>query len=785
MRKTKRNSVLTILVFILVLALGAFTTVQGLGKHHIGKAENIILGLDLAGGVSITYRITDENPTAQEISDTKTRLQQRADVYSTDSSVYQEGTDRFSIEIPGVSDANKILQDLGKPGALEFMDEENYQKYASGEEYETVLTGSDVKNAAAAIDNSGTVQEYVVQLAFTDEGTKKFADATTANVGKRIYIIYDGEVASAPTVQQAITGGSAVINGMSDDEEANQLAETIRIGALPLSLEELRSNEVGATLGQDALATTLKAGAIGMCLVAVIMVVLYLLPGFVSVLALCAYVVLMLLCLNGFNASLTLPGLAGIVLSIGMAVDANVIIFTRIKEELGAGATVKSAIDSGFDKAASAILDSNITTLIAAVVLYIMGIGSIKGFALTLGIGIVLSMFTALFVTKHLLKAIYNLGATNPKLYGSKKEPKVGGFVKFSKVAYTISIIAVLAGLIALPIFKNKTGSTLNYSLEFTGGTSMTVDFEDHYDLARAESEILPVICEAAGISDADVQVQNVQDSNEIVFKSPELSVDQRDAVETALEDQFKVKEFNVESISSTISGEMQRNAIVSVVIATILMLIYIAFRFSDVKFGAAAVVALLHDVLVVFAVYSIGRLSVGNTFIACMLTIVGYSINATIIIFDRIRENLVIMNGKGETYENIVNTSISQTLTRSIYTTLTTFVMIFMLYLMGVTSIKDFALTLMCGLICGAYSSVCITGPLWYTFKTNGGKKEKNAGAKKVSKKQAPVSSQVTEDTESANEVSEDGTANSASGGSTNKNRSNKKKKSGKKRKK
>lgn len=734
MRKSKRNSVLTILVFLFALALGAYTTVQGLGKHEIGKAENIILGLDLAGGVSITYQITDENPTAQEISDTKTRLQQRADVYSTDSSVYQEGTDRFSIEIPGVSDANKILQDLGKPGALEFMDEDNYQKFAAGQEYETVLTGSDVKNASAAIDNSGTVQEYVVQLAFTDEGTKKFADATTANVGKRIYIIYDGEVASAPTVQTAITGGNAVINGMENDEEANQLAETIRIGALPLSLEELRSNEVGATLGQDALSTTLKAGAIGMGLVAIIMIVLYLLPGFVSVLALCAYVILMLLCLNGFNASLTLPGLAGIVLSIGMAVDANVIIFTRIKEELGAGATVKSAIDSGFNKAASAILDSNITTLIAAVVLYIMGIGSIKGFALTLGIGIVLSMFTALFVTKHLLKAIYTLGATNPKLYGSKKEPKVGGFVKLSKVTFTISIIAVLSGLIALPIFKSKTGSILNYSLEFTGGTSMTVDFEDHYDLAKAESDILPVICEAAGISDSEVQVQNVQDSNEIVFKTPELKVDQRDAVETALEDQFKVKEFNVENISSTISGEMQRNAIVSVIIATILMLIYIAFRFSDVKFGAAAVLALLHDVLVVFAVYSIGRLSVGNTFIACMLTIVGYSINATIIIFDRIRENLVIMNGKGETYENIVNTSISQTLTRSIYTTLTTFVMIFMLYLMGVTSIKDFALTLMCGLICGAYSSVCITGPLWYMFKTKAGKNEKNAGSKKNS---------------------------------------------------
>lgn len=732
MKKVKRNSVLTLIVFVIALALGTYTTVQGLGKHHIGKAENIILGLDLAGGVSITYEIEEDNPTEQEIDDTVDRLQQRADTYSTDSNVYKEGSNRISIEIPGVTDANEILEEMGKPGALEFLDEDNYAKFAAGEEYEVVLSGSDIKNAGAAIDNSGTVKEYVVELAFNDEGTKKFADATTANIGKRIYIIYDGEVASAPTVQSAITGGSAVINGMADDEEAERLAQTIRIGALPLTLKELRSNVVGATLGKDALSTSLKAGAVGIAIVAVIMIAVYLLPGVISVFALIAYVVLTLLCLNGFNASLTLPGLAGIVLSIGMAVDANVIIFTRIKEEIGAGTSVKSAIDVGFNKALSAILDSNITTLIASVVLYIMGTGTIKGFALTLGIGIVLSMFTALFVTKNLLKAVYTLGLKNPKLYGSKKDSKVQNYVKFSRIAYIISFVAIAAGLVALPVFKNKTGSALNYNLEFTGGTSMTVNFEDYYDLDAAESKILPVIAEAADISDSRIQVQNVKGTNEIVFKTAELKVAQRDAVEEALRTNFKVKEFAIENISSTISGEMQRNAIVSVLIATILMLIYIAVRFSDVKFGAAAVIALLHDVLVVFAIYSIGRLSVGNTFIACMLTIVGYSINATIIIFDRIRENLVTMKGKGETYANIVNTSISQTFTRTIYSSLTTFVMVFVLYIMGVTSIKEFALTLMSGIVCGAYSSVCITGPLWYLFKTKLGKDEKNSGNKK-----------------------------------------------------
>lgn len=736
MKKLKRNSILTIVVFILALAFGSYTTVKGLGEGKIGKAENIVLGLDLAGGVSITYQIKEDNPSEQDIQDTIMRLQQRADVYSPDSSVYKEGSNRINIEIPGVTDANKILEELGKPGALEFLDEKEFQKFSTGQKYEPLLTGSDVKNAGAAIDNSGTVKEYVVELAFSKEGTKKFADATTANVGKPLYIIYDNQVVSAPNVQGPITGGSAVINGMEDAEEAEHLAQTIRIGALPLTLEELYSKEVGATLGKDALSTTLKAGAIGLLIVAVIMVVLYLLPGFIAVAALIAYVVLMLLCLNGFNASLTLPGLAGIILSIGMAVDANVIIFTRIQEELGKGATVKNAIDSGFNKALSAILDSNITTLIAAVVLYIMGVGSIKGFALTLGIGIVLSMFTALFITKRLLKAVYALGLQSPKLYGSKKEAKVINYVKFSRIAYVLSFVAIVAGIVALPVFKNKTGSPLNYSLEFTGGTAMTVDFKEYYDLEEAEKNILPVIAETVGVSKADIQVQNVKGSNKIVFKTSELKVSQRNAVEKALKDKFGVKEFNIENISSTISGEMQRNAIISVLIATALMLLYIAVRFSDIKFGAAAVIALLHDVLVVFAVYAIARLSVGNTFIACMLTIVGYSINATIIIFDRIRENLVEMRDKNTTYEMVVNTSISQTFTRTIYTSLTTFVMVLALYIMGVTSIKEFAFTLMCGIVCGAYSSVCITGPLWYMLKTKGGKIEKNTKIKKKVKK-------------------------------------------------
>ena len=724
----KKSKAAVILAVILVVLTGmtwyAGTIVSTVG---VGASRNIKLGLDLAGGVSITYKAVDKNPSAEDMKDTVYKLQKRVEKYSTEASVYQEGSDRISIEIPGVSDANTILEEMGKPGSLEFQTSDG----------QTILSGSDIKDAQPKTytDDKGQKQN-VVALTLTDEGTKKFADATQANLGKSIPIVYDGETISSPTVQSVISDGNAQITGMESYEAADELASTIRIGSLSLELKELNSKVVGAQLGTSALSGSLMAAVIGLVLVILFMIVMYRISGFASGIALILYSALMVWALWIFDITLTLPGIAGIILSIGMAVDANVIIFTRIKEELGKGASVKSAIDAGFDKALSAILDGNITTLIAAVVLYIMGIGSIKGFALTLGIGIALSMFTALFVTKHLLKAVFTLGLQSPKLYGAKKEPKVRGYVKFSKVAYTISIIAIAAGLIALPVFKSKTGSTLNYSLEFTGGTSMTVNFEERYDLAKAESDILPVIAKAANISEADVQVQNVQNSNEIVFKTSELSNDQREAVQAALEDNFKIKEFNMENISSTISSEMQRNAIVSVLIATILMLIYIAIRFSDVKFGAAAVVALLHDVLVVFAVYSIGRLSVGNTFIACMLTIVGYSINATIIIFDRIRENMVTMSK--DNYATIVDTSISQTLTRTIYTSLTTFVMVFVLYIMGVTSIKEFALTLMCGIVCGAYSSVCITGPLWYMLKTKMGKQDKNTGSKKIAKKKA-----------------------------------------------
>ena len=683
--------------------------------------NDIKLGLDLAGGVSITYQAKEENPTAEDMSDTIYKLQQRVQNYSTEAEVYQEGSNRINVDIPGVSDANAILEELGKPGSLIFVDEAG----------QTILNGNQVATAKPVITDENGIKKYMVDLTFTDDGKTVFADATTKNVGKRIAIIYDGKIYSNPVVNEPITQGQCQISGMTSYEEAETLASTIRIGSLSLELEELRSNVVGAKLGQEAISTSLKAGAIGFGIVAVFMIIVYLVPGLAAVIALSLYVGLILILLSAFSVTLTLPGVAGIILSIGMAVDANVIIFTRIKEEIGLGKTVQSAIKSGFNKALSAIIDGNVTTLIAAGVLFWRGSGTVKGFASTLAIGIVLSMITALFITKFILNALFNLGFQDPKFYGTKTDKKTIDFLGKRKIWFAVSLLVIVIGLGGLVVNKTQTGDILNYSMEFKGGTSTNVTFNEDMSLEDISSKVVPVVENVTG--DAQVQTQKVAGTNEVIIKTKTLSVEERQNLDQAMVDNFGVEaeKITAESISGAISKEMKQDAFIAVIIATICMLLYIWFRFKDIKFAGSAVLALLHDVLVVLTFYSLLKWSVGSTFIACMLTIIGYSINATIVIFDRIRENLKV-NSKMELSE-IVNLSITQTFTRSINTSLTTFIMVFVLFILGVSSIREFALPLMVGIVCGTYSSVCITGSLWYvmTIYKNKHMEEKRAAEK------------------------------------------------------
>ena len=686
------------------------------------------------------------------MKDTIYKLQKRVEQYSTESSVYQEGDDRINIEIPGVSNANEILDELGQPGSLYFIAQtgsdgtpnyeqvnstgdaaKDYQLKKSLEELEAdgslVLTGSDVKSAKAeTMENQTTkAKENIVSLVFTKDGTKKFADATTKafEAQESIGIYYDGSFVSVPNVNNAIENGEAQITGSMSFEEADALASTIRIGGLKLELEELRSNVVGAQLGEQAISTSLKAGAIGLAIVFLFMIFVYYLPGLASGLALLIYTELVIVILNAFNVTLTLPGIAGIILGIGMAVDANVIIFARVKEEMERGKSVRNALKTGFQKAMSAIVDGNVTTLIAAAVLWVKGSGTVKGFAQTLAIGIIVSMFTALVITRMIIYAFYAVGLRSEKLYyrPRKKERTTIPFLAKRKLFIGISLVVIIAGVAFMGVNASRGKGAFAYSLEFQGGTSTNVTFNKDYSIDEIDKEIVPILEEVTG--DANVQTQKVAGTNQVIIKTVTLDLAKREALNKALVDNFGVDESKItaENISSTVSNEMRQDAIIAVIVATICMLLYIWFRFKDIRFATSAVTALLHDVLVVLTFYAIARIAVGNTFIACMLTIVGYSINATIVIFDRIREELRLKT-KTTDLEEVVNKSITWTLTRSIYTSLTTFVMVAVLFVMGVSSIKEFAAPLMVGIICGAYSSVCITGALWYIMKTKIGKK-------------------------------------------------------------
>ena len=756
MKRMKKGQGVAWLAVLLICLVGlgyfAYTIIVGTAR---GEGNQIKLGLDLDGGVSITYQVVGDTPTTEELNDTVTKLSQRiendlgAESSTTEASVYPVGDDRITVEIPGVTDANEILEQLGKPGALYFIRQTddagntNYSYDATTGQYKlnydlqtleengsVVLSGSDIKDASAAYQSTSSTgaQQPVVELQLNDSGTEAFAEATTAaaEAGQTIGIYYDGQFVSVPTVNEAITEGQCVISGMSSYEEAEQLASYIRIGGLDLQLEELQSEIVGAQLGQDALDTSFLAAAVGLIVVMVFMIAVYRIPGVAAALALALYTELMLAILSLYDITLTLPGIAGIILSIGMAVDANVIIFARIQEEIADGGTVATAIDTGFHKALSAILDGNITTLIAAAVLGIFGSGTVKGFAITLALGVILSMFTALVITRIFMNAFYAVGMRKEKLYGKPWKVPHFDFVGHRKIFFTISGVVIVAGFIGMAVFAARGDGELNYSLEFMGGTSTTVTFDRDYTIDEIDEQIVPVVSEVTG--DNDIQTQKVDGTNQVIIKTRSLELEERQELETALEEHFGVTTRDIQSqnIGSAISSEMRTQSVVAVVIAAFFMLLYIWFRFKDIRFAGSAILALVHDVLCVLTLYVLVRISVGGTFIACMLTIIGYSINDTIVTFDRIRENRkALVKETPGALKTLVNDSITQTLSRTINTSLTTVVMVISLLIFGVSTIRDFALPLMAGILVGTYSSICLASGMWYMMRVRVLKKE------------------------------------------------------------
>ena len=752
-RLKKGQGIAWLVAFVVILGLlgyYAFTVLTGtVAKND----DSLKLGLDLDGGVSITYEAVGKTPTDEQMADTILKLQQRIEndlgeeSSTTEANVYRVGEDRITVEIPGVSDANALLEELGTPGTLYFIAQkdnegnENYsygtlengeQGYVLNYDIQTLIdngsvicTGKEVTAAQgrARDDQTTGATKYVVTLQFNDEGTKAFGDATTvaAIAGETIGIYYDGEFVSVPKVNEAITSGNCEISGMSSMDEAEKLASYIRIGGLDIELQELESQVVGAQLGADALRTSLIAAGVGLVLVMVFLIIMYLVPGVVASLALALYTAMLIGILKAFDITLTLPGIAGMILSIGMAVDANVIVFARIREEIKSGRPVISAIETGFSKALSAILDGNITTLIAAAVLGILGSGTVKGFAITLALGVCLSMFTALVITRIIMNSFYALGVRSPKAYGKAKEPTKFNFVGRKAIFIAISVVIIAAGFVTMGVNKATSGKGLNYSLEFLGGTSTTVDFNETYSLADLDAKVVPEIADTLGISAGSIQTTTVDGSNQAIFKTRTLTLEERTTLNEMFESKYSVTEDSItsQSIGSTISGEMRSQSTIAVIVAVLCMLVYIWFRFKDIRFASSAIFALIHDVLIVLALYAFARISVGSAFIACMLTVIGYSVNDTIVVFDRIRENhKAIRTENAETLTELCNDSLAQTLSRSISTSITTAIMVLMLLILGVSSIREFALPLLAGVIAGTYSSIFIATQLWYILK-------------------------------------------------------------------
>ena len=745
MKRMKKGQGIAWLVVLLACIVGFGYLAFNIVTATVSDKDDydIRLGLDLAGGVSITYQVVGDKPSTEDLNDTVTKLQKRienelgSDSSTTEASVYPVGDDRITVEIPGVKDANALLEELGTPGSIYFIKQtdasgnQNYTYDSSIGNYKlnyelddliangsVILQGSDVRSATATNQQNQTTgaTQAVVSISLTDKGTKASYAA-----GQSIGIYYDGQFVSVPKVNAAITDGKCVIEGMKTFDEADSLASYIRIGGLNLELKELQSEVVGAQLGSSALSTSLLAAAIGLIIVMAFLIFMYRVPGVAASLALALYTGLMLFVLWAFDITLTLPGIAGIILSIGMAVDANVIIFARIREEIAAGKSVIAAIEIGFKKALSAIVDGNVTTLIAAAVLGVLGSGTVKGFAITLAIGVVLSMFTALVITRILMNALYAVGVRDVKFYGKAKKIKNVDFVGKKAIFFTCSILVICVGIVGMAVHGIKGDKSLNYSLEFLGGTSTTVEFNEAYSLAQADDEIVPKIADVIGSN--DIQTQVVDNTNQIIFKTKSLNLEQREAFNTMLEKDYSVDASAITSsnIGSTVSGEMRSQSMLAVVVAAFFMLLYIWFRFKDLRFAGSAIIALIHDVLVVLALYAVARISVGRAFIACMRTVIGYSVNDTIVIFDRIRENKKTLRDESpESLRALANDSITQTLSRSISTSLTTVVMVLMLLILGVTSIREFALPLLVGIVCGTYSSICIATELWYVMKVH-----------------------------------------------------------------
>ena len=704
-------------LFVIIIVAGWYLTLVGAGPIQPLK-DRMKLGLDVKGGVYVVMEAKTDlkgDDLREAMEQTQAVIEERVNQMGLAEPVVTiEGEKRIRVELPGAEDAQEAIDQIGRTAQLQFA-------LADGT---IVLDGGNVKDATIATDNESA--GYAVALEFDSEGSDLFHQATSQAYSgavtsaiegvdnKAIMIILDGQIISAPRVNEPISGGQCSITGGFSQEEASNLAALIRGGALPLELEEINSSVQSAKIGYNALEMSVYAGIIGLAIILIIMLVAYRAMGIAADLALLLYVIIVLNIMSAMGSVLTLPGIAGIILSVGMAVDANVVIFSRIREEIESGKTVRVAVQTGFKRAMKTVVDSQVTTLIAAVILYQIGTSAVKGFAFTFMIGIIVSIFTAVVVTqlyvgiisesrKFSKRSFFGIRADNTAVFTIRKELH---FIRHRKVFYIISVIILVAGL----VFGLVRG--LNYGIDFTGGTMIQMDMGKQVKVTDVEK----------AIKKYDLSPEIIysgEDNEQIVIRTIEsLDSDKRAEVIETINQEFGTTDDDVvaeELFGPSVGKELRNNAILAILIASICMLIYIRFRFSQWKFGGAALLGVVHDVLIVIAFYAIFNVTVNNPFIAGILTVVGYSINDTIVIFDRIRENIRYLR-KGNT-EEIIDKSITQTLGRSLMTSVTTLIVMVPLLIMAGEAIREFVLPLMVGVIAGAYSSIAICSPLYYEF--------------------------------------------------------------------
>jgi len=706
--KSKRNFISVIILLIILCVISAFGIPSGDGYLLKPVYKRINQGLDLKGGVYVVYE-AETDATGDEltkiINQTIEVFRKRIDGMGlTEPVIVRDGDKRIRIELPGATNVNDAIQTIGKTAQLTFLNEEGKK----------LLDGSHVKESKVGTNQKG---QYVVTLKFNDEGAKLFGEATkeAAPSNKRIIIMLDDKVLSAPTVNQEILGGNAEISGSFTVQSASELANLIQAGALPVNFTEIESSTKSAQLGDEALLKSVQGAAIGIFLVMLFMLIYYKIPGLIADIALGFYMLIFLFLYTSLGATLTLPGIAALILSVGMAVDANVIIFERIKEEIVEGKRAKAALKNGFSKAFSTIMDSQVTTVIAGIVLYAFGTGPIKGFAVTLILGIIVSLFTAIVITKFLFQNLLGfIDIQNTSLLGMAKNKKSEIDAKNTKLKIVDKFKIFAAISIAIAIIGIGLGFTKGYNMgiDFTGGTTIDINLHKYVE----NNELLDII----KTYDTTASVDYLGEAKDkIQIKTTEkMEESKRLEVFSKYKEKYSLKDTDLLQsgyIGPSIGKEIQSKAVVSVIIASIFMLIYISFRFKF-TFGISAIIALLHDVLIVIAIYAIFRVPVNSPFVAAILTVVGYSINDTIVVFDRIRENAK-MHPKMDRM-TLADISIRQTVTRSINTSVTTLLSILMLYILGVDSIKEFTFPLLVGILSGTYSSIFIASPLWVLFE-------------------------------------------------------------------